>query len=41
LGDLYDTTDDEKTMYGSAVSDETKKRSLHSDAIAGIRAIYP
>jgi hypothetical protein len=39
--DDYDTTDAEKTMYGSAVLDETKKRSLHSDDIEGIRAIYP
>lgn len=42
LKDLYNwITDGQKTMYGSAGTGETKKRSLESDDINGIRAIYP
>jgi len=40
LGDLYNSVDTEKTMYGKAGLGETKKRTLHSDDIAGIRGIY-
>lgn len=40
LGDLYGSGDTEKTMYGYVNYGETKKRSLHSDDIAGIQAIY-
>lgn len=39
LGDLYDPGDSEKTMYAYSSLGETKKRSLHSDDIAGIQAI--
>lgn len=41
LKDLSLYLDDEKTMYKIAEPGETKKRSLHSDDIEGIRAIYP
>ncbi len=41
LLDLYGSADTEKTMYGYANTKETKKRSLDSDDIAGIRSIYP
>ena len=41
LGDLYDSGDTEKTMYGWSSAGETKKRSLHQDDIDGIRYIYP
>lgn len=41
LYDLYNSTDSEKTMYQWTASNEIKKRSLHSDDIAGIRYIYP
>lgn len=41
LGDLYSWFwDRNKTMYASASAGETKKRSLESDDINGIRAIY-
>ncbi|MEW6364868.1 MAG: matrixin family metalloprotease [Acidobacteriota bacterium] len=40
LGDLYSAKDAEKTMYGYAEWGETKKRTLHADDIAGIKAIY-
>ena len=40
LLDLYGGGDSAKTMYGSAGSGETLKRTLHSDDIAGIQAIY-
>ncbi len=40
LRDLYNASDSEKTMYGYASRGETKKRTLHSDDIAGIKAIY-
>lgn len=41
LYDLYESTDSEKTMYQWTASNEIKKRSLHSDDIAGIKYIYP
>lgn len=41
LNDLYGGGDTEKTMYWSATTGETKKRSLHSDDINGINYIYP
>lgn len=41
LWDLYDSTDSEKTMYQWTASNEIKKRTLHSDDIAGIKHIYP
>lgn len=40
LNDLYNGTDSEKTMYAYTGLGETKKRTLHSDDIAGIRSIY-
>ncbi len=40
LGDLYQTAASEQTMYGYASPGETKKRSLESGDIAGIRALY-
>ena len=40
LSDLYDSGDSQKTMYGYSSPCETKKRTLHSDDIAGIIAIY-
>ena len=40
LKDLYDDSDSEKTMYGYGDYSETKKRTLHSDDIDGIVAIY-
>ncbi|MCK4340241.1 MAG: matrixin family metalloprotease [Phycisphaerae bacterium] len=40
LLDLYGGSDSEKTMYGYTTYCETKKRSLHSDDINGIIAIY-
>ncbi len=40
LIDLYDSSDSDKTMYGYSVVEETKKRSLTSDDINGIRYIY-
>lgn len=42
LADLYDRSlDTEKTMYGKAVKGETKKRTLHTDDILGLRFLYP
>ncbi len=41
LGDLYGAGDTEKTMYGSTAYGETKKRTLESDDIAGVRHLYP
>ncbi len=41
LGDLYGSGDTAKTMYGYSGSGETSKRSLHSDDIAGVNALYP
>lgn len=40
LGDLYTLAAAEQTMYGYASPGETKKRSLESGDIAGIRALY-
>ncbi|MFA5107191.1 MAG: matrixin family metalloprotease [Patescibacteria group bacterium] len=40
LNDLYSGGDYWKTMYGSGAPGETYKRTLHSDDISGIRAIY-
>ncbi|MCP8306549.1 MAG: matrixin family metalloprotease, partial [archaeon] len=40
LGDLYDLRYDEETMYGYAYPGETKKRTLNTGDIAGIRHIY-
>ncbi len=40
LGDLYGGGDTEKTMYGYVAYCETKKRTLHTDDINGIIAIY-
>jgi hypothetical protein len=40
LADLYGGGDTEKTMYGYVDYCEVKKRTLHSDDIAGIIAIY-
>lgn len=39
LGDLYGSGDTEKTMYGYSGTGETKKRTLHSDDIYGIRYV--
>lgn len=41
LYDLYGSSDTEKTMYGYVSLGETKKRSLDTDDINGINAIYP
>ena len=41
LSDLYNAADSEKTMYGYAGYEETKKRTLHNDDIAGICFLYP
>ena len=41
LLDLYGTADSEKTMYGYGACQETKKRTLEAEDIAGIRWIYP
>ena len=41
LGDLYNSADADKTMYGYASSGETKKRTLHQDDIDGITYLYP
>ncbi|MBT8363237.1 MAG: hypothetical protein KJP23_00930, partial [Deltaproteobacteria bacterium] len=41
LADLYNSSDSEKTMYGTIQEGETKKRSLHQDDINGIRYLYP
>lgn len=41
LLDLNTSADTEKTMYYRTSTGETKKQSLHSDDIAGIRSIYP
>jgi len=40
LKDLYAVADNEKTMYGYSEPEETKKRSLTTDDINGIRYIY-
>jgi formylglycine-generating enzyme required for sulfatase activity len=41
LGDLYEQSDSEKTMYGYLLRGDTKKRSLHQDDIDGITHLYP
>ena len=41
LGDLYNSADADKTMYGYASSGENKKRTLHQDDIDGITYLYP
>lgn len=41
LNDLYGAGDTEKTMYGYVIAGETKKRSLDTDDLNGINAIYP
>lgn len=40
LNDLKASADTDKTMYWSTAHGETKKRTLHADDIAGIKAIY-
>jgi hypothetical protein len=40
LGDLYNFTCSEQTMYGYATEGETKKRDLNSGDIAGINSLY-
>lgn len=40
LGDIYDSTCSEETMYGFAVGGETKKRDLNSGDITGVRKLY-
>ncbi|MFH1224758.1 MAG: matrixin family metalloprotease [Candidatus Diapherotrites archaeon] len=40
LNDLYGSSNSEKTMYGYTSTGNTKKRTLHSDDIAGIKYIY-
>ncbi len=40
LGDLYGSAHSEKTMSGSVALGETKKRSLHSDDVAGVNYVY-
>jgi hypothetical protein len=41
LLDLYGKGDAERTMYGFADKGETKKRTLDSDDINGVKALYP
>jgi alpha-tubulin suppressor-like RCC1 family protein len=41
LSDLYNSSDSEKTMYGYASPEETKKRNLDQDDIDGITYLYP
>ena len=41
LLDLYGTADTEKTMYGFSATGETKRRTLDTDDIAGMRYVYP
>ncbi|MBN2590795.1 MAG: matrixin family metalloprotease [Sedimentisphaerales bacterium] len=40
MGDLYDTTTTEETMYGYSHEGETKKRDLYSGDKAGIKNLY-
>jgi len=40
LGDLYDSSASEETMYGSSEYGETKKRTLYLGDIAGIQELY-
>lgn len=41
LNDLWGGGNTEKTMYGTAATGETKKRTLDADDINGINAVYP
>jgi len=41
LADLDDSGDSEMTMYGYASLGETRKRTLHSGDIEGVRFLYP
>lgn len=41
LNDLKLSGDTEKTMYAYSSYGETKKRTLHSDDIAGVKYVYP
>jgi hypothetical protein len=41
LNDLYGGGDTEKTMYGYVGTGETKKRTLDTDDLNGINAVYP
>ena len=41
LGHETQPLDPDATMYKNAVPNETKKRNLHADDIAGIRSAYP
>ena len=41
LGDIYNSSDSEATMYGYASAGETKKRTLDLDDINGISFLYP
>jgi hypothetical protein len=41
LEDLYDSGDSEQTMYGYCSLGETKKRTLETGDVAGVRYIYP
>jgi hypothetical protein len=41
LEDLYDSGDSEQTMYGYCSLGETKKRTLETVDVAGVRYIYP
>jgi len=40
LGDLYQTTAWQETMYGYSDNGETMKRDLYLGDIAGIQALY-
>lgn len=40
LNDLYSTSAIEQTMYGYSTQGETKKRSLNTGDIAGIKSLY-
>lgn len=40
LGDLYDPSDNEETMYGYASNGETNKRDLYFGDVAGIQSLY-
>ena len=40
LADLYTTSCSEQTMYGYAANGETKKRTLESGDITGVKQLY-
>ena len=40
MGDLYETTATEETMYGYSTEGETKKRDLYKGDITGITGLY-